>query len=146
MAKSRFVQGYYTPKHPDKYIGDVTKIRYMSSWELSTHTFFDTNPRILRWASEEIKIPYIKPTDRKIHHYYPDYWIEYVNKDGEVLRELIEVKPLAQTKISKSKNPKTKLYENLTYAVNQAKWEAATAWCKQHHMTFRVISEGDIFR
>jgi hypothetical protein len=143
---NNFQQGKYVVKNPRKYVGDLNKVTYRSSWELSAHTFFDNNPRILRWASEEIKIPYIKPTDGKIHHYYPDYWVEYVNKDGEVLRELIEVKPLAQTKISKSRNPKTKLYENLTYVVNQAKWEAATNWCTQHRMVFRVISEGDIFR
>lgn len=143
---TKFVQGKYEVKNPTKYVGNIHKVSYRSSWELSVHAFFDNNPRILRWASEEIKIPYIKPTDGRVHNYFPDYWIEYVNKDGEVVQELIEVKPLAQTRISKSKNPKTKLYENLAYVVNQSKWEAAVNWCKHHNMRFRVLSESDIFR
>jgi hypothetical protein len=30
-------------------------------------------------------------------------------------------------------------------AVNYAKWEAATAWCKQNGIVFRVITESDIY-
>ena len=31
-------------------------------------------------------------------------------------------------------------------AVNYAKWAAAQAWCKRNGLTFRVITEDDIFR
>ena len=144
MAK--YKQGYYTPKKPEKYVGDVTKIRYMSSWELQTHQFFDNNSRVLRWASEEIAIPYMKPTDGKIHRYYPDYWVEYVNKDGEICQEIIEVKPAQQTKMTTSRNPKHRLYEQLTFAVNTAKWQAAMAWCQSQNMMFRIITENSIFK
>jgi len=142
---SRFKQGIYVPKNPEKYVGDINKIRYMSSWELQTHSFFDNNTRVLRWASEEIAIPYMKPTDRRIHKYYPDYWVEYVNSNGEILQEIIEVKPAAQTRAPRT-NSKHRLYEQLTFAVNNAKWEAAMAFCKQRNIKFRIVTENSIFK
>lgn len=145
MTKSKFTQGYYKPKHPEKYVGDINKIRYMSSWELSTHSFFDNNQRVLKWSSEGICIPYIKPTDGKIHKYYPDYWIEFINTDGEIIQEVIEVKPLAQTRIPRTNN-KHRLYEQITFAVNTAKWEACVAWCNKNNMTFRILTEKSIFK
>jgi hypothetical protein len=145
-----FKQGKYTPKHPEKYIGDVTKIRYMSGWELSTHTFLDNNPNILRWSSEGFSIPYMKPTDHRIHKYFPDYYIEYKSPTtGQLVREILEVKPLAQTKRPRQRKTQTtqsKLYEQMTYAVNMAKWEAAEAFCKKHNLIFRKVTEKQIFR
>lgn len=142
---SRYKQGLYVPKNPEKYVGNISKIRYMSSWELQTHTFFDNNTRVLRWASEEIKVPYIKPTDNRVHTYYPDYWVEYINSDGVIIQELIEVKPAAQTRKPKT-NSKHRLYEQLTFAVNNAKWASAVEFCRQRNMTFRIITEHSIFR
>lgn len=142
---TKFRQGLYTPKNPAKYMGDATKIRYMSSWELETHKFFDNNPRVLKWASEEIAIPYLKPTDGKMHKYYPDYFIIYINNSGEECKEIIEVKPLAQTKMPRA-GSKPNLYESLTLSVNIAKWQAAQAFCKARNMTFRIITEKSIFK
>lgn len=146
MAK--YKQGLFTPRNPEKYVGDVTKIRYMSSWELELHEFFDNNRTILRWSSESIAIPYIKPTDGRIHRYYPDYWIEYVNKDGVIVREIIECKPRSQTRKPRKQRGtgRTSLYETIQYAVNAAKWSAAIEWCKHHGFTFRVVTERSIFK
>lgn len=145
MAGKQFTQGLFTPRNPHKYIGDPTKIRYMSSYELETHKFFDGNERVLRWSSEEIAIPYLKPTDRKMHKYYPDYWVEYINKDGEVVQEIIEVKPASQTRVPRA-NSKHKVYEQLTLAVNVAKWQAAQAFCESKGWKFRIITERSIFK
>lgn len=147
MAKES-KKGVYVPKHPEKYVGDVTKIRYMSSWELEFHKFLDNNPNVLRWSSEEIAIPYIKPTDGKVHHYFPDYWIEYKNKKGEIVHEIIEVKPADQIKqpttVGKRKN--TQIYESLRYAVNVAKWKAASEFCNKYKMKFRLLTENQLFK
>lgn len=148
----KYKQGYYTPKNPQKYLGDVNKIVYRSSYELEVHQFFDNNPRVLKWASEEIAINYIKPTTGRVHKYYPDYLISYVNKDGEIKWELIEVKPTQQTTQSRSRNQRTRLYENIQYTINVAKWEAATRWCEtMTHQTgypysFRILTERKIFK
>lgn len=140
MAK--YKQGLYTPINVEKYLGDPTKVRYMSSWELRMFQFLDNNPNILKWGSEEIKIPYIKPTDKKVHMYWPDFFIIYKDKQGRIKQELIEVKPLKQTKPPR-KN--ASMYEKLTYAVNCSKWQAAAEWCKQNNVEFRLLTEKQIY-
>ena len=141
-------KGIYTPRNPGKYVGDATTIRYMSSWELSVHQFFDNNPNVLRWSSEEIAIPYVKPTDGRVHRYFPDYWIEFKDRSGNVIQEIIEVKPDAQTRQPRrqGKARKTQLYEQVTYAINIAKWQAATQFCKKKGIVFRILTEKELFR
>ena len=82
-------KGLFTPKNPQKYIGDVLRIRFMSSWELQVMHMFDTNPSFLEWASEEIKIPYLKPTTNRVHYYYPDFYVCYRDREGHINKELI---------------------------------------------------------
>lgn len=142
-------QGYYTPKHPEKYKGNVENIVYRSSWELSFCQFLDNNPNIIAWNSEEIAIPYIKPTDGRPHKYYPDFYIKYKNKHGEIKEELIEIKPENQTKPpkpGKGKRKKYQLQESLTYAINIAKWESATLFCNKYGIKFRVLTEKQLFK
>lgn len=149
-------QGYYKPLHPEKYVsgkkdGALNKkggIRFMSSWELQTCKFLDMNPNVLRWSSEEIAIPYIKPTTGRVHKYFPDYWVEYKNKNGKLISEIWEVKPDAQTKPPKTtgKNKKRQLWESINWAINVAKWEAATLFCRKYGLKFRIVREMDIFK
>jgi hypothetical protein len=143
---NHFHQGLYVVKNPHKYLGDVTKVRYMSSWEYECHTYFDCNDQVIKWGSETIAIPYLKPTDGRIHKYFVDYFVQYINKDGEVCTELIEVKPLTQTKLSRSKNARTKLYENVVLSINRAKWAAATEYVNQKGWKFRIVTEKSIFK
>lgn len=148
MASRGFNQGVYKPKNPSKYKGDVERIIYRSSWELSFCQFLDNNSNVLEWASEEIAIPYIKPTDGRVHRYFPDFWIKYKNRSGQIVRELIEIKPLNQknrpTKRGKRKNQQ--LYEAVTYAINVAKWQAATQFCNKYGMKFRLVTENQLFK
>jgi hypothetical protein len=74
--------------------------------------------------------------------YVPDFFIAYSDRDGKQRVELIEVKPANQTikeKLGRSRA------NQAAWVVNQAKWEAARAYCKQKGIFFRVINEGDIF-
>lgn len=141
-------QGLYTPINPEKYIGDVNNIRFLSSWELHFNKFLDNNVNILAWSSEEISIPYFNPQKGRVSKYYPDYWIKYNNKEGKVTTNIIEVKPFSQTQAPKTrgKNRKTQLHENITWAVNNAKWEAAIAFCAAHGTKFRIITEKELFK
>jgi hypothetical protein len=147
---TKFKQGYYTPMYPKKYVGNINKIKYMSSWELRFFQFVDGNPYILQWSSEEISIPYIKPTTKKIHKYYPDIFLSYQTKSGEVKWELIEIKPKIQTKVPKRKSKN--LYEELTFAINTEKWKAAIAWCKHQsklsgkEITFKLVTEDELYK
>ena len=138
---ARFAQGKYTLKNPAKYIG-TTVPTYRSSWEFAFMKFCDEHNSVRNWASEAVKIPYRNPLSGKFTIYVPDFFITYVNAQGKQHVELIEVKPASQTfedKLGKSK------YNKAHYVVNQAKWSAARAWCKQKGIFFRVITEGDIF-
>lgn len=143
MAKT-FKQGVYSPRHPEKYVGDPSKIVFRSSWELEMCRMLDNNKNILRWSSEEIAIPYLKPTTGKVHRYYPDFWVEYRDRNGQIKQELIEIKPYAQV----NPNVKSRLteYDKLTYAINVAKWQAAQQFCDKKGIKFRILTENSMFR
>lgn len=138
---ARFAQGKFALKNPDKYIGGRTPT-YRSSWEFAFMRMCDTNENISKWASESIKIPYRNPFTGKHTIYVPDFFIVYADRNGKQHVELIEVKPANHTfkeQLGKSQSNKAH------YVLNQAKWNAARAYCKQKGMTFRVVNEGDIF-
>lgn len=140
MAK-KFIQGNFKPTYPEKYLGDVSKIVFRSSWEYEMNKFFDNNKMIIKWSSEPIAIQYIKPTDGKIHRYFPDYYVEYIDNLGRLRKKILEIKPSSQTRQSISKKSKTALYENMTYAINVAKWEACKKFCDKHGLEFEIITE-----
>jgi len=142
MAK-KWRQGFYEVRNPDKYVGDLKKVIFRSSWELSMNQFLDNNPNILRWSSEEFYIPYIKPTDGKPHRYFPDYWVEYKNRDGEIVQEVLEVKPSNQVYPNQKKRQTN--YDRVTYAINVSKWKAATEFCNKRGVKFRILTEKQIF-
>lgn len=140
-------RGKYKPKNPNKYVGDPTKINYRSLWERKCMLTFDDNPNIIKWASEEIAIPYLSPVDRKRHRYYPDFMVELKNKEGKIETIMIEVKPKKQTEPPKPRKRKSVTYLNeaKTYAINQAKWAAAQALCDRKGWTFRIMTEKEIY-
>lgn len=142
-SKKRFY-----PINTEKYMGDPDNIIIRSSWELRAFQFCDNNPNVLLWGSEEIIIPYMKPFPggMKPARYYPDLYVEYINRSGELIKELIEVKPEKFTKASRARNPATKAFENSQYIVNMAKFTAADNYCKQKGIKFSVMSEKSIFR
>lgn len=137
----RFKQGLYTPTNPEKYIGDLNKINYRSSWELSMNKFLDNNVKVIRWAVEPWPIQYLKPTTGRIHKYFPDYYIELLDKNNRIRKIVMEIKPESQTKKTRSRNPKNKLYEEVQFAVNTAKWQACKAFCDQHGLEFQLVTE-----
>lgn len=135
--------GKFKPKNYKKYKGDPTKIFYRSLWERKFMVYCDNNPAIIEWGSEEIIIPYRSPIDKRVHRYFPDFYIKYVNSRGQSIREIIEVKPKRQTLPPKEQKRKTKKFLNeiATYAVNQAKWKAAEEFCADRRMSFRILTE-----
>ncbi len=106
----------------------------------------DTQPNVLKWASEEFSIPYVSPKDGKVHRYYPDFLIEYRDTSGKIKKQIIEVKPKRQTKPPERKSRVTKsyLYEAATYEINMAKWEAAVEFAKDNGIEFKIITEDEL--
>lgn len=141
----KYKQDYYNVKNQAKYIGKTYRIPYRSSYELQLHQFFDNNPNVIQWGYESFVIPYIKPTDGRVHRYYPDYYVKFRNKHGEIIEEIIECKPASQTRAPRA-NSKYRLVEQVTAAINMAKWRAAEDYCRKRNMKFRIVTEKSIFK
>ena len=141
MATRKFANGKFNMKHPEKYVG-LKLPTYRSSWEFSFMNFCDTNPSVQKWASEAVQIPYRDPLTNKQTVYVPDFFIQYLDKQGRILTELIEIKPASQTILERVGKNK---YNQAQYVKNQAKWAAANAWCRQQGIRFRVLNENDIY-
>jgi len=143
----------YKLRNPHKYMGDADNVVFRSTWEKNAFTFCDNNPNVLLWGSEEIIIDYMKPVfnahgglTTKPARYFPDLYVEYVNKSGATIKELIEIKPKKQTRASRARNYSTNFFENMAYAVNTAKWAAAENWCAQRGIKFCIVTEDSLFK
>ena len=101
-------------------------------------------PTFLSGTSEEISIPYVSPIDRRRHKYYPDFYIKYRTKEGRIKKSLIEIKPKKQTQKPTNKKTKSYISESKTWVVNQAKWDAAEEFCKDHLWEFKIMTEDDL--
>jgi len=138
MANYR--QGTYQIQNPAKYVGKNTP-RFRSGWEMSFMHFLDTNDNILQWASESISIPYRNPITGKQSIYIPDFLITYRTKDNIMKAEVIEIKPKKQSVLESKANAR----DRAVVALNYAKWDQATKWCRRNGLVFRVITEDDMF-
>jgi hypothetical protein len=54
---------------------------------------------------------------------------------------LIEIKPKKQSVVESKMSSR----DRAVVAINYAKWDAATKWARRNGMTFRVITENDMF-
>ena len=141
MIGKGVARGRYTLKNPEKYAGTKNPI-YRSSWEHTFMTFCDNNPAVINWASESVRIPYMNPLTGKQSSYVPDFFVQYQNAKGEKRSEIVEIKPSNQSTMEgagKSRNRQMAVVQNM------AKWEAATAWCKNKGIRFRVVTENDLY-
>jgi hypothetical protein len=137
---SRWAQGSYQVINKEKYAG--TRVpRYRSGWELSFMKFCDSNDHILQWASESIQIPYRHPLTGKQTIYVPDFLITYRTRNNTMRAELIEIKPKKQSVIESKMSSK----DRAVVAINYAKWAQAAKWAQRNGMTFRVLTESDLF-
>ena len=162
-AKSKFHQGYFTPKHPEKCLSRENV--YRSGWEYFFMRYCDDSPAIVRWASEPVKVQYRNPVANmeycvknhldpknpinwKVCNYYTDFWVEMQTAQGGIRKIFIEIKPFSQTQPPKPINESATLKEHKrynreaeTYLVNNAKWQAATAEFQKRGAEFMVVTE-----
>ena len=138
----KYKQGIYEIQNWDKYAGTENP-RYLSSLELRFFHIADHNPRILEWGSENVVVKYFSPTKNRVARYLVDLYIKYAAPDGTMIKEIIEIKPYAQTQKPVRGNKKQKTYDQqvLTWMTNTAKWQEAIAHAEKHGMTFRIITE-----
>jgi len=144
--KKGYKQGMFTPLSPTKYKGSQP-IVYRSEPELLLMKWMDKHPSIIEWSSESIIIPYIKPTDNRVHRYYMDFSCVFQDAKGNRVRYLIEYKPSKQTvapKDTAGKSSTTLLKEKIMFAVNMAKWNAAKSFAENQGYKFLIITEKNL--
>jgi hypothetical protein len=146
-------KGRFRPNNPSKYKGDPTRIFYRSSWELKVFRRCDEHPDIVEWSSEEVIVPYMHPIKGKPSRYYPDLVIKKRVAPDKYQTVMIEIKPLKQTAPpdpSRKNNTPTGrtsrrfINEAATYAVNEAKWNAAERYCKERGWAWQIMTEVEI--
>lgn len=142
--------GVYIPENPSKYIGNKPPV-FKSTWERTLFYWCDTNAKVIKWGYECIVIPYIFAVDSKKHMYYVDLYVEIMDERGVIKKWLLEIKPLEER--SPPKVPKTKSKNSVDkfqkkaaeFIKNTNKWDAARLYAKQRGMTFKILSENEIF-
>ena len=137
---TKYAQGKFHPKNAKKYLGRQLPT-YRSSWEQRFMMFCDTNPSVISWASEPVKIPYFNPVKNKQTIYVPDFLIEYIDRNKQNHKELIEIKPSNQTLFEKTRSQRNKV----AWVINQANWQAAETWCNHYGIVFRILGENELF-
>jgi len=143
IKKNQFI-----PKCAEKYKGRYP-ITWRSTWERSFMQWLDLNPGVVEWSSESVIIYYWDPVRGRKRRYYPDFMAKILNKDDEIVKYIIEVKPKHETKPpinTGKKSTKTLQYQKITYATNQAKWKSAEIYCKKMGMYFKVLTELSLFK
>lgn len=130
----------YTVKNPRKYAGDLRNVIARSSWELAYMGALDRSSFVAQWVSEPkyLNIRYLNPIDNKVHSYWPDFIVKYI--DGNL--DIIEIKPLKEALNEKAVSQ----YDKLALIKNAAKWRAASAFAKSIGARFRVLTEADLFK
>ena len=139
------IKSKFKPTYPKKYTGNPRNIICRSSWERKFCHYCDLNENIIEWGSEEFWIPYRAP-DGRIRRYFPDFIMKVKESTGKIKTYVVEVKPDKQTRPPKPRKRVTKsyIYECKPYATNQAKWEAATEWCADRKVEFKIITEKEL--
>lgn len=139
-------KGKYKVKNPAKYRGDYKNVIYRSSWELKLMNWCDSTSAVLEWGSEVAVIPYVSPVDNKIHRYFVDFYMKIKDKNGNIEKYLVEVKPkkFTQEPIKPKRVTKQFIEEVFTYGVNQAKWKAAREFCEDRRWKFVVLTEDEL--
>jgi hypothetical protein len=138
---ANFRQGFYEVKNSEKYVGKG-KPKFRSGWEMTFMMFLDSNDNVINWASEPVRIPYRNPLTGKMTMYVPDFIVTYRGPKETVCAELIEIKPKKQSLVESNMKDR----DRAIVAINYAKWASAQQWAKANGLTFRVITEEDIFR
>jgi len=146
IVRNNFKQGIYKPINKEKYIGKGFP-EYRSGWELKFFRWADKNENVIKWGSENIVIPYVSPLDNRVHRYFVDNYILFKDRNDNINKFLIEIKPSSQTVKPVNKKYKRKsslLYEQKTYIQNIAKWEAAKKWSDKKGVKFLILTEKEL--
>ena len=162
MSYKSAKQGWYRVLNHEKFINQMQEsktvmkstrivdgfleINYKSGLERTCTRYCDMNIHVKKWSLEPFCVPYVSPVDNRVHRYFIDFFIEFSN--GQ--KFLVEVKSSGETREPKKPGKKTEKallnYQKAlqTFAVNQAKWEAARIFCKEKGLKFIILTEKEL--
>ena len=146
MKTTYYTQGIYKVINQYKYKGSLPVI-YRSRAELLLMRWFDIKNNIIEWTSESVVIPYIKPTDGRMHRYFIDFSCKFKNPDNTTTKYIIEYKPFKQTQQplkTTKKSERSFLIEQMTFAINRAKWQSAEDYARHQGMKFIIVTEREL--
>jgi hypothetical protein len=146
VSKKGWRKGIYNPINPKKYLGKDL-IVYRSQWEFRMMRFLDLNENVVAWISEQPLIPYINPNTNTQWNYHPDFVIKIKTPTG-FKTQMIEIKPKKQTippVITEGKRKSTIIKEQMTWAMNKAKWVNAKQYCQSRGWEFVILTEDNLF-
>ena len=149
---SKYNQGKYGLKNPEKYTGDPNDVVYRSSWELAFCHYLDNNTSITKWACEQPVVTY-QDLRGKVHRYYVDFFYEKLTNDvNGIEKVMVEIKPKNELfPPPRPKNETAKALENYEYSVrthikNKLKWSAAEEYATKRSMQFVIITEDHLIK
>ena len=74
-----------------------------------------------------------------------DFKVKYADKNGKIGVMLIEVKPSSKIQKPKpAKKSKRYIEEVFEWGVNEAKWKAASEYCKDRGWQFKIMTEKEL--
>lgn len=136
----------------------------MSGLELEYFRRFDMKENVLKWASEEVIVPYKKPifedsTGRilkfETRKYITDVWLLIKRPSGELVEIVAEIKPLSQ--VEKPKEPLRKTKKSMKnyinacciWQINMMKWKSALEAIERlrkqgRNIYFQILTENKI--
>lgn len=115
--KSRYKTGFHFSlkcKNPNNIL------QYRSGWEKTFAISLDSDPDVISYEYETLKIPYLKNINGKQRWYIPDFIVLYSNG----LKVIVEIK-------------NTSVVNNSTV---QKKAKAAELWAKRNQMTYVMLT------
>lgn len=145
------ITDYYVHlKNPQKYKG-TRPLSLRSGWEMKfVSKYLDINENVISWGSESVIVPYLLPTDGKMHRYYMDFDFIGRQPDGTLKEVWVEIKPYSQTIPPPKPKRVTKGTINAVqdWIKNSAKWAATELICEQarqqgRNLSFMKITEKD---
>lgn len=103
----------------------------------------DYNPAVVSWGSESVVIPYQNPLTGRVSRYFVDFNVSMRDKQGNLKKFLIEVKPHTQTlpPSQQTRNTRSLIRRQAEYIKNQAKWKAAVEWSSKKGYEFVILTE-----
>ena len=110
--------------------------------------YCDQTDKVLKWASEEIAIKYWNPVKKRPANYYPDFYVEYINKFWEKKKMLVEVKPSKETKppVYKKRTKNALIAESL-YTHTRTKQSGRACkeeFCLDNGLEFKIFTEHEL--